>query len=166
MGVRAEHGDRQPRDARGAREGSRRPLRREPAAPAALGRLPPRARRDRILAGAPVAAARSTALYARRRRGDGLVDLAPGAVSDAAAAPAPAVSRVATGRPHRKMRAPGQKTWLYSIQRTNGDSKCSGKRSWHSGRTKYGRRRTYRRASCCGTASNSISARSARRRSR
>jgi pyridoxamine 5'-phosphate oxidase len=57
-------------------------------------------------------------------------------------------------------------TWLYSIQRTNGDSKCSGKRSWHSGRTKYGRRRTYRRASCCGTASNSISARSARRRSR
>ncbi len=56
-------------------------LRREPAAPAALGRLPSRAELDRILAGPPVAAPRPPAVYARRRVGERLEDRAPRAVT-------------------------------------------------------------------------------------
>ena len=68
VGVAAEPGDRQGRtDGASRRDGAA--ARAEPRATAALGRLPPRARGVRVLAGAPIAPARPRRLpQARRRR--------------------------------------------------------------------------------------------------
>ena len=65
LGQHAERHDREPPVARGAREGRRGAVRREPAAPAALGRLPRDPRLARVLAGAPEPAARPHRVHAR-----------------------------------------------------------------------------------------------------